>query len=82
MNGGMTLQPTTPKEFFNMKHSLTINVIERRFGLLKGRWAILREKSFYPLKTQIRIITAYCLLHNHIRIKNDTRCIGNGFRRC
>lgn len=63
------LQPTTPKEFFNMKHSSARNVIERCFGLLKGRWAILREKSFYPLKTQIRIITACCLLHNHIRIE-------------
>jgi hypothetical protein len=61
------LQPTTPKEFFNMKHSSARNVIERCFGLLKGRWAILREKSFYPIKTQGRIITACCLLHNHIR---------------
>ncbi|GAU43673.1 hypothetical protein TSUD_302360 [Trifolium subterraneum] len=61
------LQPSTPKEFFNMKHSSARNVIERCFGLLKGRWAILREKSFYPVKTQGRIITACCLLHNHIR---------------
>ena len=30
-------------------------------------WAILREKSFYPVKTQARIINAYALLHNHIR---------------
>jgi hypothetical protein len=50
-----------------MKHSSARNVIERCFGLLKGRWAILREKSFYPIKTQGRIITACCLLHNHIR---------------
>ncbi|KAK2373847.1 hypothetical protein QL285_074854 [Trifolium repens] len=61
------LQPSTPKEFFNMKHSSARNVIERCFGLLKGRWAILREKSFYPVKTQGRIITACCLMHNHIR---------------
>uniref|UniRef100_A0A9I9E7J0 DDE Tnp4 domain-containing protein n=1 Tax=Cucumis melo TaxID=3656 RepID=A0A9I9E7J0_CUCME len=27
----------TPKEFFNMKHSSARNVIERAFGLLKGR---------------------------------------------
>ncbi|XP_057446469.1 protein ANTAGONIST OF LIKE HETEROCHROMATIN PROTEIN 1-like [Lotus japonicus] len=59
-------QPTTPNFFFNMKHSSARNVIERCFGLLKGRWAILREKSFYPVKTQGRIITACCLLHNHI----------------
>ncbi|XP_061369995.1 protein ALP1-like [Gastrolobium bilobum] len=60
-------QPTTPKEFFNMKHSSAKNVIERCFGLLKRRWAILRGKSFYPVKTQCRIIIACCLLHNHIR---------------
>ncbi|CAB4289004.1 unnamed protein product [Prunus armeniaca] len=29
-------QPTTPKEFFNMKHSLARNVIERCFGLFKS----------------------------------------------
>jgi hypothetical protein len=60
-------QPNTPQEFFNMKHCLARNVIERCFGLLKGRWAILRTKSFYPVKIQCRIITACCLLHNHIR---------------
>ncbi|XP_061354410.1 protein ALP1-like [Gastrolobium bilobum] len=60
-------QPTTAQEFFNMKHSSARNVIERCFGLLKGRWAIVRSKSYYPVKTQIRIITACCLLHNHIR---------------
>ena len=60
-------QPTTPQEFFNMKHSQARNVVERTFGLLKARWAILRGRSFYPIKTQGRIITACCLLHNHIR---------------
>ncbi|XP_061370576.1 protein ALP1-like [Gastrolobium bilobum] len=60
-------QPRTPQEFFNMKHSSARNVIERCFGMLKGCWAIVRSKSFYPVKTQCRIITACCLLHNHIR---------------
>ncbi|XP_061357908.1 protein ALP1-like [Gastrolobium bilobum] len=59
--------PTTPQKFFNMKHSSARNAIERCFGMLKGRWAIIRSKSFYPVKTQCRIITACCLLHNHIR---------------
>uniref|UniRef100_A0A5B7B0E0 DDE Tnp4 domain-containing protein n=1 Tax=Davidia involucrata TaxID=16924 RepID=A0A5B7B0E0_DAVIN len=60
-------QPTTPEEFFNMKHSAARNVIERCFGLLKLRWAILRSPSFYPVNTQNRIIMACCLLHNFIR---------------
>ncbi|XP_060960906.1 protein ANTAGONIST OF LIKE HETEROCHROMATIN PROTEIN 1-like [Cannabis sativa] len=59
--------PTNEKEFFNMKHSSARNIIERCFGLLKIRWAILRSPSFYPIKTQCRIMTACCLLHNFIR---------------
>ncbi|XP_028053958.1 putative nuclease HARBI1 [Camellia sinensis] len=55
------------EEFFNMKHSAARNVIERCFGLLKIRWAILRTISYYPIKTQGRIITTCCLLHNHIK---------------
>lgn len=61
------LAPTTYGEFFNMKHSKAINVIERCFGLLKKRWEILRSTLFYPFKTQGRIIFACCLLHNLIR---------------
>ena len=60
-------QLATPQKFFNMKHSSIRNVIDRTFGLLKGLWAILRAKSFYPIKTQGKIIIACCLLHNHIR---------------
>nr|XP_023887889.1 uncharacterized protein LOC112000017 [Quercus suber] len=60
-------QPRTPEEFFNMKHSLARNVIEKGFGLLKIRWAILRSPSFFPIKTQNRIIMACCLLYNFIR---------------
>ncbi|KAJ8774385.1 hypothetical protein K2173_011634 [Erythroxylum novogranatense] len=60
-------QPRTAEEFFNMKHASARNVIERCFGLLKIRWAILRSPSFYPIKTHNRIILACCLLHNFIR---------------
>ncbi|PPD98872.1 hypothetical protein GOBAR_DD04086 [Gossypium barbadense] len=41
-------QPSSPQEFFNMKHASARNVIERCFGLLKLRWGILRSPSFYP----------------------------------
>ncbi|XP_031101555.1 protein ALP1-like [Ipomoea triloba] len=60
-------QPATAKEYFNMKHSQARNCIERCFGILKARWCILRDKSFYPVKTQCRIISACCILHNFIR---------------
>ncbi|PPD85896.1 hypothetical protein GOBAR_DD17181 [Gossypium barbadense] len=42
-------QPSSPQEFFNMKHASARNVIERCFGLLKVRWGILRSPSFYPI---------------------------------
>ncbi|XP_050945179.1 uncharacterized protein LOC127150720 [Cucumis melo] len=58
--------PTTARDFFNMKHSSTQNVIEKAFGLLKGRWAILRGKSYYPVDVQCRTIMVCCLLHNLI----------------
>ena len=67
-----SLAPATPEEFFNMKHSSARNVIERCFGLLKLRWAILRSPSYYPVKTHSRIIIACCLLHNLIRREMPT----------
>ena len=58
--------PSILKEFFNMKHSSARNVIERAFGVLKSRWAILQGKSYYPVKAQCWTILACCLLHNLI----------------
>ncbi|KAI7727109.1 hypothetical protein M8C21_021649 [Ambrosia artemisiifolia] len=60
-------KPTTPKELFNMKHSSARNIIERCFGILKARWGILRDHSYYPINQKNRIIMACCLLHNFIR---------------
>ncbi|KAL0291733.1 UNVERIFIED_CONTAM: hypothetical protein Sradi_7015300 [Sesamum radiatum] len=59
--------PQNHEEYFNMKHASARNVIERTFGLLKGRWAILRSPAFYSIKIQNRIIMTCCLLHNYIR---------------
>ena len=49
-----------------MKHSFARNVIERAFGMLKDRWAIIREKLYYPIKVQCRTILACYLVHNLI----------------
>ena len=64
--------PINYEEYFNMKHASARNVIERCFGLLKMRWAILRSPSYYLIKTQNRIITACCLIHNLIRREMST----------
>ncbi|XP_031393173.1 protein ALP1-like isoform X1 [Punica granatum] len=43
--------PTTEKELFNQRHASVRNVIERCFGVLKNRFAILRTMSNYgPLR--------------------------------
>ena len=52
-----------------MKHYAARNVIKRAFRLLKGRWAIIRGKSYYPVQIQCRTILACCLLHNLINHK-------------
>ena len=49
-----------------MKHASARNTIERCFGMIKQRWAILRSPSFYPVMTQGRTILACCLLHNYL----------------
>ncbi|XP_042035359.1 uncharacterized protein LOC121781729 [Salvia splendens] len=59
--------PQNPKEMFNMRHTRARNVIERAFAVLKMRWGILRVASYYPIKTQIRLIMTCFLLHNFIR---------------
>ncbi|TYJ95515.1 retrotransposon protein [Cucumis melo var. makuwa] len=63
---GVANAPTNLKEYFNMKHSSARNVIERAFGVLKGRWTILRGKSYYPQQVQCRTILACALLQNLI----------------
>ncbi|KAL0550221.1 hypothetical protein IC582_014725 [Cucumis melo] len=49
-----------------MKHTSARNVIERAFGVLKGRCTILRGKPYYSIEVQCRTILACCLLHNLI----------------
>jgi hypothetical protein len=46
-------QPQTPKELYNLRHSRARNVVERTFGLLKKKWAILRTESFFGIKDQV-----------------------------
>lgn len=66
--GGWTPQnpPRSAEEYYNMRHARARNIVERSFGRLKGQWTILRSPSFFPMKTQCRIIMACALLHNLI----------------
>ncbi|KAJ9558638.1 hypothetical protein OSB04_013252 [Centaurea solstitialis] len=49
-----------------MKHSSARNVIERCFGMLKAKWGILRDNSYYPIDSKVRIIMVCCLLHKFL----------------
>jgi len=66
--GGFTPQhpPNSAEEYFNLCHARARNIVERAFGRLKGHWGILRPASYFPIKTQCRIIIACALLHNLI----------------
>lgn len=59
--------PANPKELFNHRHSSLRNCIERAFGVLKKRFAILKEEPNYPWTTQADVVIACCIVHNHIR---------------
>ncbi|XP_031405843.1 protein ALP1-like [Punica granatum] len=45
--------PTTEKELFNQRHASVRNVIERCFGVLKSRFAILRSMPNYGLSMKM-----------------------------
>ncbi|KAL6574700.1 hypothetical protein OROMI_011985 [Orobanche minor] len=59
-------QPTSAEEYYNMKHAQARNVIQRSFGLLKMRWGILRNTTWYSRKTVAKIIFGCALMHNFI----------------
>ncbi|XP_057797082.1 uncharacterized protein LOC131013093 [Salvia miltiorrhiza] len=65
--GPESVRPQNAKEMFNMRHTKARNVIERAFGLMKMRWAILRSASYYPVHVHNRLVMCCFLLHNFIR---------------
>ncbi|CAN1243188.1 hypothetical protein LINPERPRIM_LOCUS5588 [Linum perenne] len=50
-----------------MKHSSARNVIEMAFGLLKMRWAILHDTTWFSPDVVARMVHACCLIHNFIK---------------
>ncbi|KAL4352551.1 hypothetical protein GQ457_06G018060 [Hibiscus cannabinus] len=55
------------EEIFNHSHSSLRSVIERTFGVLKKKWAILRYIPSYSFEKQRMIIVCTMALHNYIR---------------
>ncbi|BAH91114.1 Os01g0523700 [Oryza sativa Japonica Group] len=52
--------PRSAEEYFNMRHASARNIVERSFGRLKGRWAILRCLVIHlRMRTRMRMRTRY-----------------------
>ena len=62
------LAPQNAREIFNHRHSSLRNAIERAFGVLKKRFAMLGSgnEPFYSVRTQADIVLAACILHNYL----------------
>ncbi|KAK6140364.1 hypothetical protein DH2020_025895 [Rehmannia glutinosa] len=72
---GAMFEPKGPKNFFNKRHSRLRNAIERAFGVLKGRFPILKgPMPRYSFKRQVQIVIACCVLHNWLRANYNNDC--------
>ncbi|PPD89536.1 hypothetical protein GOBAR_DD13522 [Gossypium barbadense] len=58
--------PENAKELFNLRHSSLRITVERVFGILKKRFRVLDAEPFWNFQTQIDIVLASCIIHNHI----------------
>lgn len=55
---------TPDKREFNKKLSTARSVVERAFGMLKGRWRLLLEKVEQQTRTLSKTVLAASVLHN------------------
>jgi DDE superfamily endonuclease len=64
-----TQRPQNAKELFNLRHASLRNVIERTFGVLKGRFAILQKPPRrYNIRTQVHLVYALTAVHNFMNL--------------
>ena len=54
------------RELFNLRHSSLRTTIERGFGVLKKRFRVLDAEPFWSFETQVKVVLACCMVHNHI----------------
>ncbi|XP_056688451.1 uncharacterized protein [Spinacia oleracea] len=59
--------PENEKELFNLRHSSLRMCVERAFSVLKKRFRVLDAEPFWPLKTQVDVVLACCVIHNYLR---------------
>uniref|UniRef100_A0A803L9I9 Nuclease HARBI1 n=2 Tax=Chenopodium quinoa TaxID=63459 RepID=A0A803L9I9_CHEQI len=60
--------PENAQELFNLRHASLRNAIERAFGVLKKRFAIIASSTepHYTFDTQRDVFLACCILHNFL----------------
>ena len=58
--------PKNECELFNLRHSSLRTTIERGFGVLKKRFRVLDAEPFWSFETQVEVVLACCVIHNHI----------------
>ena len=58
--------PRNDKELFNLHHSSLRTSIEHCFGVLKKRFRVLDAEPFWSFPTQVDVVLACCIIHNHI----------------
>jgi hypothetical protein len=62
------LEPKTPEELFNLRHSRLRNVIERIFGVAKRQFPILISSPECSYEVQAKIVAAAGAIHNFLCI--------------
>jgi hypothetical protein len=56
------------KESFNLLHSSLQTTIERGFGIWKKSLCVLDAEPFWSFQTQVDVVLACCIIHNHIMV--------------
>src|ERR1700678_4792845 len=63
----MINSPANAEELYNLRHASARNIVERIFGVLKHRFAILIRPPEYNMEIQARIPPALGAVYNFIR---------------
>jgi hypothetical protein len=66
----MIFRPAWKEELYNLRHAQARNVVERIFGVVKKRWAILTNPPHLDIDLQARILPGLAAIHNLI-MKHD-----------
>ena len=63
------------RELFNLHHSLLRTTIKRGFGVLKKHFRVLDAEPFWSFETQVKVVLACRVIHNHIMGVDPTEYI-------